>query len=60
MTATARQVKRAAVVYNPIKVTDLPALKKRVETFMSRNGWEPPLWLETTEDDPGVGMCRMR
>ena len=25
---------------------------------MSRAGWEPPLWLETTADDPGVGMCK--
>jgi YegS/Rv2252/BmrU family lipid kinase len=51
-------VSRAAVVYNPIKVTDIPALTKRVEKFMSAQGWEPPLWLATTEDDPGVGMCR--
>jgi len=51
-------VSRAAVVYNPIKVTDLPALTTRVEKFMSENGWEQPLWLETTEKDPGVGMCR--
>ena len=50
---------RAAVVYNPIKVTDLPALTRRVETFMSRHGWAEPLWLETTEDDPGAGMCRV-
>lgn len=49
---------RAAVVYNPIKVTDLPALKERVEPFMAENGWEPPLWLETTTEDPGVGMCQ--
>ena len=49
---------RAAVVYNPIKVTDLPALTTRVEKFMAENGWEQPLWLETTEEDPGVGMCR--
>jgi len=52
-------VRRAAVVYNPIKVSDLPALTRRVETFMSRHGWEEPLWLETTEDDPGIGMCRL-
>ena len=46
---TARcQVKRAAVVYNPTKVTDLAALKKRVEPFMSRtagsrrSGWRRP------------------
>jgi YegS/Rv2252/BmrU family lipid kinase len=50
-------VKRAAIVYNPIKVPDLDALTERVEAFMSRNGWEPPLWLETTQDDPGIGMC---
>lgn len=52
-------MRRAAVVYNPIKVTDLPALTRRVETFMSRHGWDEPLWLETTEDDPGTGMCRL-
>jgi len=51
-------VKRAAVVFNPTKVTDLDALKKRVEPFMASNGWEPPLWLETTVEDPGIGMCR--
>ena len=49
--------RRAAVVYNPIKVPDLDALTARVDKFMARNGWEPPLWLETTQDDPGVGMC---
>ena len=51
-------MKRAAVVFNPTKVTDLDALKKRVEPFMASNGWEPPLWLETTVEDPGIGMCR--
>jgi diacylglycerol kinase (ATP) len=51
-------VSRAAVVYNPIKVTDLAALKKRVEPFMASHGWAPPLWLETTTEDPGAGMCR--
>ena len=51
-------MKRAAVVFNPTKVTDLAALKKRVEPFMASNGWEPPLWLETTAEDPGIGMCR--
>ena len=49
---------RAAVVHNPTKVTDLPALKRRVEPVMARAGWEPPLWLETTVEDPGEGMAR--
>jgi YegS/Rv2252/BmrU family lipid kinase len=51
-------VSRAAVVHNPTKVTDLPALKRRVEPVMARAGWEPPLWLETTAEDPGAGMAR--
>ena len=50
-------MKRAAIVYNPIKVPDLDGLTERVEAFMSRHGWEPPMWLETTVDDPGIGMC---
>ena len=50
-------MRRAAVVYNPLKVPDLPGMTERVEAFMSRNGWAEPLWLETTQDDPGVGMC---
>jgi YegS/Rv2252/BmrU family lipid kinase len=51
-------VSRAAVVYNPTKVADLPALKKRVDGFMSTEGWEPALWLETTAEDPGISMCQ--
>lgn len=50
-------MKRAAIVYNPLKVPDLAGMTKRVETFMSRSGWSEPLWLETTQDDPGIGMC---
>jgi len=50
-------VSRAAFVVNPTKVANPAALRQRVEAFMSRAGWEPPLWLETTVDDPGVGMC---
>jgi YegS/Rv2252/BmrU family lipid kinase len=49
---------RAAFVVNPTKVTGAAALRERVESFMSRADWEPPLWLETTAEDPGVGMCK--
>lgn len=51
-------MKRAGVVYNPTKVTDLAALKERVEPFMAAHGWDKPLWLETSVEDPGVGMCQ--
>ena len=49
-------MKRAAIVYNPLKVPDLDDMTERVKTFMDANGWAEPLWLETTEDDPGIGM----
>ena len=52
------RVKRAAVIYNPLKVPDLPEMTTRVESFMARAGWGEPLWLETTIDDPGLGMCQ--
>ncbi len=51
-------MKRSAVVYNPTKVADLPGLTTRVDKFFAQAGWDAPLWLETTQEDPGVGMCR--
>jgi YegS/Rv2252/BmrU family lipid kinase len=50
-------VNRAAFVVNPTKVTNPAALRARAEAFMSSAGWAASLWLETTADDPGVGMC---
>ena len=51
-------MKRAAIIYNPLKVPDLPEMTARVKTFMADNAWAEPLWLETTQDDPGVAMCQ--
>jgi YegS/Rv2252/BmrU family lipid kinase len=51
-------VSRAAFVVNPTKVTAAAALRRRAENFMAQAGWDPPLWLETTVDDPGIGMCK--
>jgi YegS/Rv2252/BmrU family lipid kinase len=45
-------------VVNPTKVGNPNALRQRADAYMSRVGWDPPLWLETTEEDPGVGMCK--
>lgn len=52
-------MRRAAVVYNPIKVPDPDAMRQRVCAFMAARGWAEPLWLATTVDDPGIGMCRV-
>ncbi len=47
--------KRAAVVYNPIKV-DVAKLKDAVFAATKRAGWAPTLWFETTEEDWGQGV----
>lgn len=47
----------AAIVVNPVKV-DEPALRAALSAAEERWGWEPTLWLETTEEDPGAGQTR--
>jgi diacylglycerol kinase family enzyme len=49
----------AAVVVNPTKFdggTD--GVRAQVEVACTAAGWAPPLWLETTVEDPGVGQTR--
>jgi diacylglycerol kinase (ATP) len=50
--------KRAAIIYNPSKVTDFDFFRNRIEYELRERGWKPPLWLETAEDDPGHQMAR--
>ena len=57
MTSPASTKQRAAVVYNPTKV-DLNELRNAVALAESEAGWAKSLWLETTEEDPGVGQAR--
>ncbi|WP_115788935.1 diacylglycerol/lipid kinase family protein [Arthrobacter silvisoli] len=48
---------RAAVVINPSK----PAaqdIREVIARLGSEHGWEEPLWLETTAEDPGAGQAR--
>ena len=44
---------RAAVVVNPTKLDDDEAFRKSVRRVMDDHGWDEPLWLETTPEDPG-------
>ena len=53
----ATSTRRAAVVYNPIKV-DIDALREVVAMVEGQANWEETLWFETTVDDPGVGQTR--
>lgn len=48
---------RAAVVFNPIKV-DVDALRQVVAAAEKDAGWQPSLWFETSEEDPGSGQAR--
>ncbi len=50
--------RRAAIIYNPSKVTDWPTFRRHVEYELTSRGWTRPLWLETTADDPGRAMTR--
>src|SRR5512146_120693 len=49
---------RAAVVVNPTKLGDDEAFRKSVRAAMDSHGWDEPLWLETTQEDPGLGQAR--
>ena len=46
--------RRAAVVANPTKHDDITRLRDTVRSAMSEHGWDEPLWLETTAEDPGA------
>ena len=45
---------RAAVVVNPTKLDDDEAFRKSVRQIMDDHGWDEPLWLETTPEDPAA------
>lgn len=49
--------KRAALVYNPIKV-DKKALRAAVQRLSSAAGWDDPLFFETRVEDLGDGVAR--
>jgi len=49
---------RAAVVVNPAKLDDREALRESVRRAMGDHGWDEPLWLETTPEDPGRGQAK--
>ncbi|MGB8997268.1 MAG: diacylglycerol kinase family protein [Pseudonocardiaceae bacterium] len=46
-----------AVVINPISVGDLAKLQTEITRVCAELGCQPPLWLQTTAEDPGVGQA---
>ncbi|MDO5682583.1 MAG: diacylglycerol kinase family protein, partial [Propionibacteriaceae bacterium] len=51
--------KRCVVIFNPTKVVDVTTFRRHVEYELRNRGWEPPLWLETTRNDPGYRMSAL-
>src|SRR5690348_18019817 len=49
--------RRAAVVANPTKHDDIPRLRDTVRAAMSKHGWDEPVWLETTAEEPGAAQA---
>lgn len=52
-----RQGKRTAVVINPVKSPD-EHFKTTITQVCTDAGWEEPLWLETSKEDPGHGQAK--
>jgi diacylglycerol kinase (ATP) len=48
-----------AVVVNPSNIDDLATLQTQITRVCAELGWAPPLWLETTVEDPGGGQARI-
>jgi diacylglycerol kinase family enzyme len=49
---------RAAIVVNPTKLDDDDSFRKSVRRVMADYGWDEPLWLQTTPEDPGRGQAK--
>jgi diacylglycerol kinase (ATP) len=54
---TASPTRRAAVVYNPIKI-DLEKVRAAVAKAEQAAGWLETSWFETSKEDPGQGAAR--
>jgi len=57
MAAPETRTRRAAVIYNPVKV-DLAKLRREVAKSEKAAGWMPSVWLPTRVDDIGTGQAR--
>ncbi len=58
-TGTAPHCPLPAVVVNPSNIDDLAQLQTQIAGVCAELGWAPPLWLQTTVEDPGGGQARI-
>jgi diacylglycerol kinase (ATP) len=57
MSPPARSSRRAAIVYNPLKV-DKRKLRAAVTAAEKSAGWGKSVWFETTADEAGTGLAK--
>jgi YegS/Rv2252/BmrU family lipid kinase len=50
--------RRAAVIVNPTKFDNLESVQRRITARCVELGWQEPLFIKTTEDDPGTGQAK--
>jgi diacylglycerol kinase (ATP) len=50
--------KFAAIIVNPTKFDNLDAVRAQITRGCVTAGWDRPLWVETTAQDPGTGQAR--
>jgi len=48
----------AAIIVNPTKFDNIAAVQAQVTKGCLAAGWDRPLWVETTAEDPGAGQAR--
>ncbi|NNM47405.1 diacylglycerol kinase family protein [Knoellia koreensis] len=57
-TVTETPKRRVAIIVNPTKFDDLEGTKAHITRQVVQHGWESPLFIETTEKDPGTGQAK--
>ena len=50
--------KRAAVIYNPSRVSDWVGFRRALDYELRTRGWAQAMWLETQVDDPGRSQTK--
>lgn len=55
--AMTQNTKRAAVIINPAKPVDFD-VRGLMAKHCADAGWDEPMWIETTKEDPGVGQAK--
>ena len=56
--ASPETLPRAAIVVNPTKFEGTDKVRKELSKVCREHGWAEPLWLETTQEDPGYGQTK--